>query len=323
MEAGRTPWRAVLLALLAASLFGTLGVLSRTAYAAGLAPFALVAWRAGIGGLGLWVPIAWRRGPRGGYGALRAAGPSAGRALVVAIVAAATLNLTFFLAFQRTAIALALLGFYTYPAMVAGAAAALGREPLDRTRVAALALALGGMVAVVAGGLDPSVGLAVDPLGITLALVAAMCQTVFVLVSPAYGGVRADEAMGGILAGSAVIAAFVCLAAEGPAALVLPFTDPTLLALLLGVGLFAAAIPSLLFLVSLRRLGPVRAGIVMLFEPVVGVTLAALLLDERATPLQILGGATILVAAGLVQRRSGGAPETEAAPAVAPAPGGP
>ena len=57
----------------------------------------------------------------------------------------------------------------------------------------------------------------------------------------------------------------------------------------------------------------------MLAEPVVGVVLAALLLAEAITPLQALGGGTILVAALLVQRD----PTPEVLPAVTPVPGGP
>jgi len=322
MDAHRTPWAAFLMVLVAATLFGTLGVLSRTAYDAGLAPFAWVAWRASIGAIGLWALIAGRRGARGSLQGLRAASPTARRALAVAILAAAGLNLSIFVAFERTAIALALLAFYTYPAMVAGAAVALGREPLERTRLAALVLAIAGMVAVVAGGLDPAGTLAVDALGIGLALVAALFQTTFILVSRGYAEIRTDEAMGSILVGSAVVAVLASLAADGPAALLLPLGSPSLLGLLVLVGLLAAALPSMLFLAGIRRLGPVRAGIVMLFEPVVGVTLAALLLGERATLLQALGGVTILVAAVLAQRRPA-ALVAEATPAVVPAPGGP
>ena len=78
-----------------------------------------------------------------------------------------------FIAFDRITVALALLGFYTYPAMVAVVNVALGREPLDRTRVVALGLALAGMVAVVASQLDPAAGIRLDALGIGLALGAA------------------------------------------------------------------------------------------------------------------------------------------------------
>jgi drug/metabolite transporter (DMT)-like permease len=47
-------------------------------------------------------------------------------------------------------------------------------------------------------------------------------------------------------------------------------------------------------------------------EPVVGVLLAAVLLAEQPTPVQVVGGSLILVAAALLQLRSGPAAEHEA-----------
>jgi drug/metabolite transporter (DMT)-like permease len=40
----------------------------------------------------------------------------------------------------------------------------------------------------------------------------------------------------------------------------------------------------------------------MLFEPLVGVTLAAILLHEGLVPIQVVGGAAILAAAVVLQR---------------------
>lgn len=327
MPEARSPLPHVLLVLVAACLFGTLGILSRAAYDQGLAPFAWVAWRAAIGAIGLWIVIARRRGLRAVLDGIRAATPRERRWLLLAIAASAGLNLAIFVAFERTAIALALLGFYTYPVMVTLVTAALGHERLDAARLAALGLAVAGMVAVVAGGLQPGTTLAIDALGIGLALVAALCQTVFVVANRGYASVRNEEAMGVILAGSAVIAIAATVLTDGAAALALPLGNPGLLALLVGVGLFVAALPSFMFLTGIRRLGPVRAGILMLFEPVVGAALAAVVLSEALTPLQLVGGATILAAAVLVQRarseptRPGTADQPEVA--VAPAPGGP
>jgi drug/metabolite transporter (DMT)-like permease len=320
----RGRWSGALIVVTAASLFGMLGTLSRFAYDADLTPFAWVAWRAGIGGLALWIVIAARRGPRASLAGLATATPSARRWLALAIVAGAFLNLAIFVAFQRTTIALALLGFYTYPAMVAAASGLLGHERLDATRRVALLMALGGMVAVVAGGLIPG-SVTLDVLGIGLALVAAACQTVFVVASRHYASIRTEEAMGSILVGSAVIALAVSAIADGPAALLRPVGDIPLLALLGFVGVFAAALPSFLFLTGIRVLGPVRAGILMLFEPVVGVALAAVVLGEGVAVIQVAGGATILLAAALVQRGAaapGAGPSLVDVP-VAPAPGGP
>jgi drug/metabolite transporter (DMT)-like permease len=318
-------WSGALLVVVGASLFGTLGPLSRFAYDVGLTPFAWVSWRATIGAVGLVAVIVARRGWRSSLDSIRAATPAARGWLALATLAAACLNLAFFVAFQRTTIALALLGFYTYPAMVAATSSLLGHERLDGTRRVALLLAILGMVGVVAGGLSPTSAVTVDAIGIGLALVAAGCQTTFVVSSRGYASMPTEDAMAAVLAGSAVISVGAAILTDGPAVLAQPFGDPGLLALLLFVGIFAAALPSFLFLNGIRTLGPIRAGILMLFEPVVGVVLAAVVLGEGVTPLQVLGGGTILLAAALVQRgtRLIGQGTSLADAPVAPAPGGP
>ena len=54
----------------------------------------------------------------------------------------------------------------------------------------------------------------------------------------------------------------------------------------------------------------------MLFEPVVGVALAALLLDEGLAPIQVLGGLAILAAALILQRSAAPGERTVVAPAI-------
>jgi drug/metabolite transporter (DMT)-like permease len=309
----------VAIMVVAASLFATLGVLSRTAYGLGLEPFAFVAWRAAIGGIGLGAAVVVVRKRRQAMLPWARMSGATRRSLGLAIALGAALNLFIFFAFDRTTIALALLALYTYPAMVAAASVALGRERLDTSRALALALALGGMVAVVLGGLGSTAALRIDPIGIAAGLAAAACQTAFVLTSRGYASVPSDQAMASILGGTAVVATIVTILSGGPAALLEPLGSWQLMGLLLVVGIFAAAVPSFMFLTGIRRLGGIRSGIVMLAEPVVAVTLAAIFLSERVAPLQALGGVTILVAAVLVQRDS----SSEAEVAVAPVPGGP
>jgi drug/metabolite transporter, DME family len=322
MSNPRAGWLGAILILAAAGLFGALGVLSRFAYAEGMEPFAFVSWRAGVGAIGLWLAISVLRARSGRAEATREREPNALRWLLLAVLLGAGLNLAAFLSFDNTTVALALLGFYTYPAMVAAGSVLLGREPLDSTRVLALGLALAGMLAVVLGGPATDGEGRNNLVGVALALVAAGCQTAFVLTSRGYASISADRAIGTILVGSAAVSIVVTLAVHGPAALTLPFGSPGLIGLLLFTGLFAAALPSVMFLTGIRWLGGVRAGILMLFEPVVGVALAAAFLAEGLQPLQVLGGATILAAAVIVQRGARVASET-GSPAIAPAPGGP
>jgi drug/metabolite transporter (DMT)-like permease len=306
----------------AAALFGMLGPLARFAYDAGMEPPAFVAWRALIGLAGLLLYVAWRvrrsatRLVRLGALSRRARG-----SLLLAALMGFTLNLGMFLSFDRITIALALLGFYTYPAMVAIANAALGRERLDQTRILALGLALCGMVAVIASQLDPAAGIRFDAIGIGLALGAAVSQTVFVVVSrDGYREVPTEQAMTVVLLVTVLGASLLAVVSGAGITLAYPLTSPSVLPLLLFTGIFAAAIPSLGFLAGIRAIGGTRAGILMLFEPVVGVALAALLLGEVLAPIQLLGAAAILGAAVLLER--GAREEPGATPPVV-IPGGP
>jgi drug/metabolite transporter, DME family len=310
-----------------ASLFGMLGPLSRFAYDAGMEPTSFVAWRAMIGFLGLGTYVGWR--VRRGKSRLVSLGslPLRARlALLAAALAGTILNLCMFIAFDRITIALALLGFYTYPAFVAVANVLLGREPFDRSRAFALVLAIAGMIAVVASQLDPASGIRLDAVGVGLALGAAVCQTVFVILArDGYPDVPTEQAMTTVLLASGIGAVIVAAVASGLGALAFPIRSPGVLPLLLFTGVVAAAIPSFGFLTGIRLIGGTRAGILMLFEPVVGVALAAWLLAEPLAPIQALGAVAILGAAVLLQRagRSGpGATSGDETRAVV-VPGGP
>lgn len=288
----------------AAALFGMLGPLARFAYDAGMQPAAFVAWRALVGLLVLLLYVAWRV-RRGGTRLVRLSDlPVRSRWLLfIAGVMGFTLNLSMFIAFDRITVALALLGFYTYPAMVAVVNVVLGREPLNGMRAVALGLAILGMVAVVASQLDPDGGLRLDVIGVALALGAAVSQTVFVVISrDGYREVPTEQAMTVVLFVTVVGSIPLAILGGSTASLIQPLLSPAVLPLLLFTGIFAAAIPSLGFLTGIRAIGGTRAGILMLFEPVVGVALAAWLLGESLVPIQAAGAAAILAAALVLQR---------------------
>ncbi len=304
--------------IVAASLFGMLGPLSRFAYDGGMAPLAFVAWRGGIGLAAIAVFVAWRI-RRGSESRTRLSDLDRGAriSLAVAAVMGFTLNLGMFMAFDLVTVALALLGFYTYPVMVALVNVASGRESLDRPRVVALTLAVAGMIAVVASQLDPTAGIRFDAIGFGLALGAAVSQTVFMVVSrTGYQQVPASQAMAVMMATTLGCSIVLGLLTGVGAALTYPLRDPSILPLLAFTGLFAAAIPSILFLTGIRLVGGTRAGILMLFEPVVGVALAAVLLNEALATIQVLGGLAILAAAVILQRSASGGGRAVAAPAI-------
>jgi drug/metabolite transporter (DMT)-like permease len=297
----RSPLTGSLVLLLAATGFGLLGPLAKVAYDAGLDPLTFVTWRAAIGLAVIVVVIGLRAA--GGVPIVDPRRLSRRDQVGLACVAASAIgvNVATFIAFDLTTVAIALLAFYTYPAMVAVVAVALGHERLDGIRVAALCLALIGMVFVVAGGLAPDGSVTVNPLGIVLGLVAAAWQTLFVTVSRGrFAAVPAEQVMAGALGATALFAGVATAVTGG--ALAAGVASPENLAIVAVAGIAAAGIPSVLLLIGIRLVGGTRSGILMLAEPLVGVTLAALLLGESLAPIQVAGGIAILGAALLVQR---------------------
>jgi drug/metabolite transporter (DMT)-like permease len=303
------PLAGSLIVVTAACLFATLGVLSRVTYELGLTPYGFVWWRSGVAALAMAVLVAVTVARGGRLVGWRSLGPRDRVALGVAALAGASLDVTMFLAFARVPVAIVLLCFYLFPAFVAGASALLGWERLDRGRTIALVVSLAGMVAVVVGGEGSGALAGLDPIGVLLAIGSALSQAVFVLVARrGYREVPTEQAMTVVLTVSAGVAMLLAITGGAAASVWLPLSDPELLVLLLLTGVFAAGIPSFLFLAGIRWIGGVKAGILMLAQAPVGVALAAVFLGETIGPIQVAGGVAILVGALVIQRSGGPAP---------------
>jgi len=290
------------LVVLAAACFGTLGPMSEFADDAGVSSLSLVTWRAGLGATLVGLFLAARLATGGGrYTPLRTLPVTERWFVVGASVANAVLNLAVFVAFLRIGIAMALLIFYLYPGFVALVSVLWFGERLDRTRWAALAIALGGMVLVVAG--QGELG-SLDVLGLSLALVGAVAQTFYVLAARhGFARVPAAEAAATTMAIAAVIYVAAAVLLGQAAALAQPLDGLEALWPVVVAGLIGAGIPTLAFISGIRLLGAPRAAILAMFEPVVGVALAALLLAQEPTQLQLAGGALIIAAGIVLQRR--------------------
>lgn len=300
------------LVALAAACFATLGPVSRYAEAAGVGALTLVTWRAALGTVTVGAVIAGQR--LTGIGTVLALRSVPRRQLLLmsaAALANCTLNLAVFIAFLRISIALALLLFYLYPAYVALASVVFFGERLDRPRWVALALSLVGTVLVLVGAGGISGG--TDALGLGLALIAGLAQMVYVLLARhGFNSVPGPQAAMLTMGGAAAIYLVVAVLA-GAGALVAPLASPEALWPVLLAGTLGAGLPTTAYLLGIRRLGAPRAAILATLEPVLGVSLAALLLGEQPTLVQLAGGALILVAAVLLQVRGDAAAAHEAA----------
>ena len=300
-----------LLVVGAACLFGTLGYVAREANETGVGALAFVAWRAGLAASALLLFslfVGGRRYPR--LPTLVGVVRRRRWALFAACMLGALLNLAMFAAFLKTTIAVALICFYTFPAMVTLAAVPLYGERLDRGRLAALMLSSAGLLLVVLAPALIVADLHIDPLGVGLALGAAVCQAAFILIAGrGFAPLPTlHVAWWVVFAALLVASALAFLLGEG-GGLLLPFRRAEIWPWILAGGIAGAAIPTTAFLAGIGRIGPSRAAILMTFEPVVGVALAGLLLGETPVPLQLVGGAAVLAAAIILQASPGAVPE--------------
>jgi len=108
-------------------MFGTLSYITRSANELGMGAFSFVAWRGAIGTVAVFLvsQLAVMRMTRAGTSAPAWLPARRGRALVVACLLGAVVNIAMFAAFLQTTVAVALIAFYTFPALVTLAAVAI------------------------------------------------------------------------------------------------------------------------------------------------------------------------------------------------------
>ena len=183
---------------------------------------------------------------------------------------------------------------YTYPAFVTVAALALGRaEPSLRIGVALTVASAGLVLVLLAAGTG-----AFDLPGALLALGASLTYTTYILVSDRIVG-EVDPFALALLVLTGATASFT-VAGLVTGSLDLALSGEAWLWLIL-IALVSTVVAVSAFFAGLRRVGPSEAAILSTFEPPVTVALAFLVLGERLTPAQLLGGALVLAAVVLLQ----------------------
>ena len=220
-----------------------------------------------------------------------------GRVLAVAIGMGAIgyvgQALCYFTALRHASAGLVALLLYAYPAIVCLLAAAFLGERLTKRKLALLAVGFVGLGLTLGGGNG-------TPLGIALGLAAALFYSVYIVVGARELG--ATDAL--------AITAVVCLSAAVSIALVGLAEPPHFpasgsgWAATLAIALISTVVAILTFFAGLKRIGASSASMVSTLEPVVTVGLAALLLGELLTPLQLFGGTLVIAAAAWLARKT-------------------
>ncbi|HVZ47141.1 MAG TPA: DMT family transporter [Gemmatimonadaceae bacterium] len=189
--------------------------------------------------------------------------------------------------------------FYTYPAWVTVVQAARGAEPLSRRRAVALALSFAGTVLVAgvptAPGDDPGYWT-----GVVMALAAAMIYGVYI-PTMLHLQKRHPVAVTSALAKIGTAACFLVWAV-GDRSFDYALTAPAWTAIV-ALAVVSTVLPSVLFLMGLMRLGPVRTAIASTVEPFLTAVIGAVVLAQPLSPRAFAGGAMIVAAVVVLQFR--------------------
>ncbi|GAA1132060.1 DMT family transporter [Nocardioides aquiterrae] len=288
-----------LLVLLSATCFGAMAVLGKLAYEEGVPPTTLVLLRFVIAALVLGGAVAVAA--RMGRPALPARPGGERRRLALTALALGCVGYAaqasfYFAALERIDAALVALVLYTFPVMVTVASVLLGRDRLTPPRVAALVAATCGTALVLVG----AGGLAFHAAGVGLAFAAAVTYTGYILVGDStVQRVPPLTLTALVMTGAAVTLAVRALLTGGLDVDIRPVGW-----LWIGcIALVSTVVASTAFFAGLHRTGPSTASILSTFEPVATVVLAAVVLGERLSPVQAVGGALVLSSVLLVQLR--------------------
>jgi drug/metabolite transporter (DMT)-like permease len=227
--------------------------------------------------------------------------------VVLGLSGAALLQWLYFVAIDRLPVGVALLLEFTAPLMVAVHAALWRREPVRPRLWVALGIALGGMALVAEVWRDTGL----DGVGVAAGLASAACLATFYILS------QRTVARYHPLTNSfwlfTVGAVFWSVATpwwhfdpstiEGSASLLGNLADVQLpvWTALAAVVVIGTLVPYSLEVAALRHLPPTVVGVVAMCEPVLAATVAWLWLGQALGPVQLVGGALVLLGVALVQ----------------------
>lgn len=281
--------------LMAAALWGTLGLFARALGGAGISPLEMTSARAAGAAilLALWIarrPTKLRIRPR-----------DLPFFLAFGVLGLALFHFLYFAALQHTSIAVAVALLYTAPAFVLIGSRLWFGEPIDAARLAALGLVLAGIFLVtgalrlVASGQASITGIA-----LALGLGSGLSYGLYTIF-----GKRALERYDTdqTVFYSFIFGALVLALVAPPWVPLREHPEATLTLILLGV--VPTVAPYLLYTAGLRHLPPSTASMLASIEPVVATLLGFTLLGESLGIDQGAGIALIIAAALVLAARSG------------------
>lgn len=281
--------------VVAALLWGSMGVMAKTLYSLGVAPWSLIFFRASLGfvACALFVALVDRRW-------FRARWQDMPFLLAYGLTSVALFFSLYLFTISLVTVAVAVVLLYTAPAMASVMARVAFGEALTPIKITALVLSFGGCVLV--AGLIPMVAPA-SVLGIATGVGSAFAYALYTIMSK-QGRARYNAWTLQFYAfGFGTLFLLPVLALEEFSAGPYP-PEAWLLIVLVAAGPSLAA--RVLYVAALKHVEASRGSIVANVEPVAAALFAYLILGEILSPSQLIGGFLVLAGAALAQQRSFG-----------------
>ncbi len=224
-----------------------------------------------------------------------------GYCVLLGTLGVAVSNYFYYVAIQRTNVALAIILQYTAPVWVLFYVVAMGQQKLTLQKVVAVALAVTGIVLVIGiiGNVTRGQAVRLDAYGLLAAVIASFS---FAFYNVAGHKILARYDRWRVLLWTLAAAAVFWLFVNPPWKVATAHYDSRQWLFLFVFSMISVLGAFSLYFLGLQHLEPTRAVIASCLEPVFSILLAALFLGEVLRPIQALGIVFVLAAIVIVQR---------------------
>jgi drug/metabolite transporter (DMT)-like permease len=283
-------WRGLLFVVLAATLWGVSGSVTKHVFNQQVSPFDLTSIRLFFSFVFLFLYLAATNRPL-----LRISLPEIPYFLVFGLFGVAILQFTYLFTISQTNVATAVFLEYLAPVLAALYGMVFLRERPHYFKLIALILAVCGGVFIVNG--NPGGGLTVNMAGLIGGLASAAAFAFYSIYSKK--GLARHNSWTVLTYGTA--AGFLWWSFYLPPWQAMAGHSLTNWLFFMYIVVFATILPYGFFIMGLKYLDPVKAGIISTLEPVIAAVVAWIFLHEALFPLQVLGGGLVCAAVILVQ----------------------
>jgi len=218
--------------------------------------------------------------------------------LVLGMLGVAASNYFYYVAIQRTSVAIAIILQYTAPVWVLLYVVARRQQKLTLQKVSAVAVAIAGIALTIGIIGGKASALHIDAYGLIAAMLASFS---FAFYNVGGHRILARHDRWRVLTWTLVSASIFWLLVNPPWKVVAAHFTLAQWTFLLVFSMISVLGSFSLYFLGLQYLEPTRAIIVSCLEPVFSILLAALLLGEGVHPIQTLGIVLVLSAIVIVQ----------------------